>query len=163
MDLLHKCGAASPHGIPTPTHCIVHTIPGGDTPGILAAGVATMLLTGQRPGWTRAHRAMAGFRLREHQLVGCRVTLRGNGLWNYIHRFMDMSIPRGRAFVALSSWDTHGVWSIGYQDLLLFPELEHIWDLVTVVGGVDIHMCSTPSHRNMIMCLWSAYLPVKKG
>lgn len=163
MDLLHKCGASSPHGLPNPTHCVVHTMPGGDVPGIIAAGVAVMLLTGQRPGWTRAHRAMAGFRLREHQLVGCRVTLRRRSLWGYLHRCVDMSLPRDRGFGGGLSWDTHGVWSMGCQDLLLFPELECIWNSITGVGGLDIHMCSTRSQRGLAMCLWSAYLPVKTG
>jgi large subunit ribosomal protein L5 len=161
MDILHKCGVESPHALPTPTHCIVHTMPGGDVATILAGGVATTLLTGQRPGWTRAHRAMAGFRLREHQLLGCRVTLRGTLLWRYIHRYMEMSLPRDRGFVGLVSWDTHGVWSMGCQDLLLFPELEHMWHSITGVGGLDIHMCSTSTHRERTMCLWSAYVPVK--
>ena len=163
MDLLYKCNASSPHTIPRPSHCILHTMPGGDTPRILAGGVAPMFLTGQQPGWTRAHKAMAGFRLREHQLLGCRVILRGRILWNYIYGFVDMSLPRRRVFVALSSWDTHGVWSMGCQDLVLFPQLEHIWDRITGVGGIDIHMCSTTSYKDIAMCLWSAYLPVKTG
>lgn len=164
QDMMLKAHTASPHTTPKPTLIHLHTSPGGDINVVLASGSILTMISGQRPKWTRARAAMAGFKLREGQLLGCKVSLRNLYMWNFLQKLVDISWVQNREYtgIHMSSFDTHGQFSIGCKDLLMFPELKHLWDIVPGVDGLNINFLSSSSSRSINICLWSALqLPVK--
>ncbi len=96
------------------------------------------LITGQKPVVTRAKKAIAGFRLRENQPVGCKVTLRGKNMYNFLDKLISIALPRVRDFRGLSqkSFDGRGNFTLGITEQLIFSEIEY--DNVVKVRGMDI-------------------------
>ena len=164
QDMMLKAHTSSPHTTPKPRMIHLHTSPGGDMNTVVASAGLMTLMSGQHPQWTRARAAMAGFKLREHQLLGCRVSLRHHAMWNFLHKLIDIVWTQHREFSGISahSMNTQGQWSIGTRDIVLFPEIEQVWDMVPGVDGMDMNFVSSSSSHAMNMCLWSALqVPVK--
>ena len=84
------------------------------------------VITGQRPVVTKARKSIAGFKLREGQNVGCKVTLRGEAMYNFLDKLISISLPRVRDFRGLSpkAFDGRGNYTIGIKEQLIFPEIE---------------------------------------
>jgi large subunit ribosomal protein L5 len=95
-------------------------------------------ITGQRPQVTRAKRAVSGFRLRENMEIGCRVTLRGQRMYEFLDRLISIALPRIRDFRGVNprSFDGHGNYSLGLTEQQVFPEIDP--DKVTFVQGMDV-------------------------
>ena len=95
-------------------------------------------ITGQKPVVTIARKSIAGFRLREGMRIGCKVTLRGNRMYEFLDRLISLALPRVRDFRGLSTtaFDGHGNYSIGLSEQLVFPELNP--DKFTRVQGMNI-------------------------
>jgi large subunit ribosomal protein L5 len=95
-------------------------------------------ITGQRPQVTRAKRAVSGFRLRENMEIGCRVTLRGQRMYEFLDRLISIALPRIRDFRGVNprSFDGHGNYSLGLTEQQVFPEIDP--DKMTFVQGMDI-------------------------
>jgi large subunit ribosomal protein L5 len=95
-------------------------------------------VTGQRPVVTRAKRSEAGFKLRAGTPIGCKVTLRGDRMYEFLDRFLNMALPRIRDFkgVPAKSFDGRGNYSLGVREQLIFPEIKY--DKVDAVRGMDI-------------------------
>ena len=95
-------------------------------------------ITGQRPQVTRAKKAISGFRLREGQEIGCRVTLRGRRMYEFLDRLISIALPRIRDFRGVNpkSFDGHGNYSLGLSEQMVFPEIDP--DKVTFTQGMDI-------------------------
>jgi large subunit ribosomal protein L5 len=95
-------------------------------------------ITGQRPQITRAKQAISGFRLREGQEIGCRVTLRGRRMYEFLDRLISIALPRIRDFRGVNpkSFDGHGNYSLGLSEQMVFPEIDP--DKVTFTQGMDI-------------------------
>jgi large subunit ribosomal protein L5 len=95
-------------------------------------------ITGQRPQVTKARKAVSGFRLRENQEIGCRVTLRGRRMYEFLDRLISVALPRIRDFRGVNpkSFDGHGNYSLGLSEQLVFPEIDP--DKVTFTQGMDI-------------------------
>ena len=95
-------------------------------------------ITGQQPAVTRAKKSIAGFKLREGQAIGCKVTLRGDRMWEFLDRLLATAIPRVRDFRGLNpnSFDSHGNYSMGITEQLIFPEIDY--DKVDRTRGMDI-------------------------
>ena len=89
-----------------------------------AVGALT-LISGQKPIVTRARKSIAGFRLREGMSIGCKVTLRGSRMYEFLDRLISLALPRVRDFRGLSAgaFDGHGNYSLGLSEQLVFPEL----------------------------------------
>lgn len=107
--------------------------------GILDGAVDDLtLITGQKPAITRAKKSIAGFKLREGNAIGCKVTLRGNRMWEFYDRLVSLAIPRIRDFRGLSprSFDGHGNYTFGVTEQLIFPEISY--DQVNQIRGMDI-------------------------
>ena len=87
-------------------------------------------ITGQSPVKTQAKKSIAGFKIREGQVVGLMVTLRGNRMYDFLQKFINVALPRVRDFKGLSkeSFDGHGNYSIGIKEQIVFPETtkEHL-------------------------------------
>jgi large subunit ribosomal protein L5 len=95
-------------------------------------------ITGQQPQVTRAKKAVSGFRLREGNEIGCRVTLRGRRMYEFLDRLISIALPRIRDFRGVNpkSFDGHGNYSLGLTEQGVFPEIDP--DKVTFVQGMDV-------------------------
>ena len=102
-----------------------------------------MAITGQKPVITKAHKSIAGFKIREGQNIGCKVTLRGENMYNFLDKLIAVSLPRVRDFRGLSpkAFDGRGNYTIGLKEQLVFPEIE--FDDVVKVRGMDIVLVTT--------------------
>lgn len=101
------------------------------------------LITGQKPLITRAKKSIAGFRLREGMPIGCKVTLRGDRMYDFLDKLVSVSLPRVRDFrgVSKNAFDGRGNYTLGIKEQLIFPEIDY--DLVNKVRGMDIVIVTT--------------------
>jgi len=95
-------------------------------------------ITGQRPLVTKARRSIAGFKIREGQMIGAKVTLRGDRMWEFLDRLVSIALPRIRDFRGLApkGFDGHGNFTFGLTEQLVFPEIDY--DKIEKVRGMDI-------------------------
>lgn len=100
-------------------------------------------ITGQKPIITRAKKSIASFKLREGNPIGVKVTLRGNRMWDFLDRLMNIAMPRQRDFrgVSPNSFDGRGNYTIGLSEQLVWPEI--IYDKVDKVRGMEINIVTT--------------------
>ena len=111
---------------------------------LLDAAVADLAtITGQRPVVTKARKSVAGFKLREGQAIGAKVTLRGDRMWEFLDRLIAIAIPRIRDFRGLNgrAFDGNGNYTLGLTEQLIFPEIDY--DKVAKVRGMDITVVTT--------------------
>ena len=101
------------------------------------------IITGQQPCITRAKKSIAGFHVREGQAIGCKVTLRGDRMWDFLDRLICVAIPRIRDFRGISakSFDGRGNFSMGVTEQLIFPEID--FDKIDRTRGMDITIVTT--------------------
>lgn len=102
-----------------------------------------MIITGQRPVVTKAKKSIAGFKLRAGMSIGCKVTLRGDRMYEFADRVINVALPRVRDFRGVSpkSFDGRGNYSLGIKEQLIFPEIEY--DKIDKVRGMDIVFVTT--------------------
>ena len=100
-------------------------------------------ITGQRPLITRSRKAVSGFRLREGVEIGCKVTLRGRRMYEFLDRLITLALPRVRDFRGLNpkAFDGHGNYSLGLSEQVVFPEVNP--DKVTNTQGMDVVLVTT--------------------
>jgi large subunit ribosomal protein L5 len=121
-------------------------------------------ISGQKPIVTKARRSIAGFKLREGQSIGAKVTLRGDRMWEFLDRLITVAIPRVRDFRGLSStaWDGRGNYTFGVNEQVIFPEIDY--DKVDQVRGMDITIVTTATTDDAGRALLEAYgFPFKRG
>src|SRR6266540_3859689 len=101
------------------------------------------VITGQKPLVTRAKKSIAGFKLREGNAIGAKVTLRGDRMWEFYDRLVSVAIPRIRDFRGLNprSFDGRGNYTFGITEQLIFPEIDY--DKIDTVRGMDITIVTT--------------------
>jgi large subunit ribosomal protein L5 len=115
-----------------------------DNRGVLEKVVADItVITGQKPIITKAKKSIAGFKLREGNAIGVKVTLRGDQMWEFFDRLVTLAIPRIRDFRGLSprSFDGRGNYTLGVTEQLIFPEIDY--DKVDASRGMDITIVTT--------------------
>jgi len=100
-------------------------------------------ITGQRPVVTKAKKSIATFKLREGQAIGCKVTLRGQRMYEFLDKLVTISLPRVRDFrgVSKNAFDGRGNYTLGIKEQLIFPEIN--FDKVTKVRGMDVVIVTT--------------------
>jgi large subunit ribosomal protein L5 len=100
-------------------------------------------IAGQKPVVTKARKAIAGFKIREGQALGCMVTLRGNRMYEFLDRFVTVALPRVRDFRGISgrSFDGRGNYNVGVKEQIIFPEVEY--DKVDALRGLNISITTT--------------------
>lgn len=111
---------------------------------LLDAAVADLTaITGQKPVVTKAKKSIAGFHVREGQSIGCKVTLRGENMYNFMDKLISISLPRVRDFRGISpkAFDGRGNYTLGIKEQLIFSEIEY--DNVVKVRGMDIVFVTT--------------------
>ena len=121
------------------------------------------LITGQKPVATKAKKAIAGFKLREGQAIGCKVTLRGENMYNFLDKLISITLPRVRDFRGVSNkaFDGRGNYTLGLTEQLIFPEIE--FDNVVKVRGMDIVIVTTAKTNEEAYDLLKGFgMPFKK-
>ena len=111
---------------------------------LLEAACAELeLITGAKPVITKAKKSIAGFKLREGQAIGCKVTLRGENMWTFVEKLIRISLPRVRDFRGVSSkaFDGRGNYTLGIKEQIIFPEIEY--DNIVRSRGMDIVFVTT--------------------
>lgn len=114
-------------------------------------------LSGQKAVVTKARKSVAGFKIREGFPIGCKVTLRGERMWDFFDRLVQIAIPRVRDFRGLSpkSFDGRGNYSMGVREQIIFPEIEY--DKVDRVRGLDITISTSAESDEEGRALLSAF------
>jgi large subunit ribosomal protein L5 len=118
-----------------------------ENPKALDAAVSDIIqITGQKPIVTKAKKAIANFKLREGMLNGIKVTLRGEKMWSFLDRLMNIVLPRVRDFRGISpnSFDGRGNYSLGLREQLIFPEIEY--DKIDKIRGMEITVVTTATN-----------------
>ena len=121
------------------------------------------IITGQKPVATRAKKSIAGFKLREGQAIGCKVTLRGENMYNFLDKLISITLPRVRDFRGISNkaFDGRGNYTLGLTEQLIFPEIEY--DDVVKVRGMDIvFVTSAKTDAEALDLLQGFGMPFKK-
>ena len=100
-------------------------------------------ITGQKPVICRAKKAIANFKLREGNIIGVKVTLRGETMYEFLDRFFNIALPRVRDFRGINpnSFDGRGNYSVGIKEQLIFPEIEY--EKIDAIRGMDINFVTT--------------------
>ena len=139
----------------------------GDATGnskLLDAAVADLAkISGQKPVITRAKKSIAGFKVREGQAIGCKVTLRGENMYNFMDKLVSIALPRVRDFRGVSSkaFDGRGNYTMGIKEQLIFSEIDY--DNVVKVRGMDIVFVTTAKSNEEAFDLLSELgIPFKK-
>jgi len=120
------------------------------------------LIAGQKAIITKARKSIAGFKLREGQPVGVKVTLRGENMYNFMEKLIKVSLPRVRDFrgISANAFDGHGNYTLGIKEQLIFPEIEY--DNVYKVRGMDIIFVTTAESNDEARALLKAFgMPFK--
>lgn len=114
-------------------------------------------ITGQKAVITKAKNSIAGFKLREGQAIGAKVTLRGEAMYNFMEKLIKVSLPRVRDFrgVSKTAFDGKGNYTLGIKEQLIFPEIEY--DNVVKVRGMDIVFVTTAETNDEAFALLKAF------
>ena len=120
-------------------------------------------IAGQKPLITKARKSVAGFKIREGYPIGCKVTLRGERMWDFFERLISIAVPRIRDFRGLNpkSFDGRGNYSMGVREQIIFPEIDY--DKLDRIRGLDITITTSASSDEEAQALLSAFnFPFRK-
>jgi large subunit ribosomal protein L5 len=136
-----------------------------DNPKALDAAASDLSqITGQKPIITKARKSIANFKLREGRQIGMKVTLRGEKMWSFVDRLMNIVLPRVRDFRGVSpdSFDGRGNYTLGLREQLIFPEIEY--DKIDKVRGLEITInTSARTDEQAVALLQMLGMPFRKG
>ena len=144
--LMEKYHYASVMQVPHIEKIVINVGVGDETSNakLLDDSVAELAqITGQKPVITRAKKSIASFKLREGQAIGCKVTLRGERMYEFLDKLISISLPRVRDFRGISknAFDGRGNYTLGVKEQLIFPEIDY--DKIGKLRGMDIVMVTT--------------------
>jgi len=136
-----------------------------DNPKALEAAVNDLtIITGQKPVVTAAKKAISNFKLREGRQIGVKVTLRGEKMWAFLDRLINIALPRVRDFrgVSADAFDGRGNYTLGLQEQLIFPEIQY--DKIDKVRGMEVSIVTTAKDDEQARLLLSKFgMPFRKG
>ena len=131
---------------------------------VMDAATADMAkITGQKPAVTKAKKSVATFKVRDGQAIGCKVTLRGDRMYEFLDRLVSIAIPRIRDFRGIStrSFDGRGNYSLGVKEQIIFPEIQY--DQIDQLRGMDITITTTAKDNKQGKALLDAFnFPFRK-
>ncbi|MBE8954192.1 MAG: 50S ribosomal protein L5 [Quinella sp. 2Q5] len=115
----------------------------GNAKALESAIADLTIIAGQKPVITRARKSLAAWKLRQGMAIGCKVTLRGRRMYEFLDKFMNIALPRVRDFrgVSRKSFDGRGNYAVGVKEQLIFPEIEY--DKIDKIRGMDIIVVTT--------------------
>ena len=166
-DLMKQLELTNPMQVPTIEKIVINMGVGRATQqaSLLDGAVADLTaISGQKPLITKSRIAIASFKLREDQAIGCKVTMRGDRMWEFFDRLLSVAIPRIRDFRGLSgkSWDGNGNYTFGLTEQLAFIEVRI--DQVDVPRGMDITIVTSANSDLAGKALLDAFgFPFRKG
>ncbi|MBE6464032.1 MAG: 50S ribosomal protein L5 [Eggerthellaceae bacterium] len=113
------------------------------------------IITGQQPCICRARKSIAGFKIREGMAIGCKVTLRGDRMWEFLDRLLSTALPRVRDFrgIPRTSFDGRGNYSLGITEQLIFAEIDY--DKIDRTRGMDITFVTTADNDEAALALFT--------
>src|SRR5580692_7444909 len=129
-----------------------------DDKKVITAAVGDLeKIAGQKPVITLARKSIAGFKVREDWPIGCKVTLRGQRMYEFLDRLISIALPRVRDFRGLSirSFDGRGNYSLGFKEQIVFPEIEY--DKIDAIRGLDITITTTAGSDKEARALLEAF------
>ncbi len=153
--------------VPSPQKVVINIGLGEamDNPKALEAAVADMTsISGQKPIVTKARKSIANFKLREGRAIGAKVTLRGERMWAFLDRLMNIVLPRVRDFRGVSpdAFDGRGNYTLGLREQLIFPEIEY--DKIDKIRGMEITIVTNaPSDDQAAAMREMLGMPFRKG
>jgi large subunit ribosomal protein L5 len=152
-NLKTKLGYTNPHQVPRLEKIVVTSCMGKAPDRKVAVDDAVTeisKITGQKPSITFSKKAVANFKLREGEALGARVTLRGTQMWEFLHRFINITAPNIRDFRGISSksFDGRGNYSLGIREQIIFPEINY--DKVDKIKGMTITITTTTTTINAL-------------
>jgi len=165
--LREQLGLGNVMQVPTLEKIVINMGVGRATqqPSLLEGAVADLtVIAGQKPVVTKAKHSIAGFKLREGQSIGAKVTLRGDRMWEFLDRLISIAIPRIRDFRGLSAtaWDGRGNYTFGLNDQTVFPEIDY--DKIDTPRGMDITIVTTATDDAAGKALLDAFgFPFRQG
>lgn len=131
---------------------------------IKAANVELATITGQKPKINQARKSVANFKIREGMPVGLKVTLRGERMWEFYDRLVNVALPRVRDFrgVSTKSFDGRGNYNLGIKEQIIFPEIDY--DKITRIQGMDINfITSAETDEEALELLRQLNMPFKRS
>jgi len=134
-----------------------------DSKFIEAAVKDLEIITGQKPVVTKAKKSIAGFKLREGQVIGCKVTLRGENMYNFMEKLIKVALPRVRDFRGINpkAFDGKGNYTLGIKEQIIFPEIEY--DNILKIRGMDIVFVTTAKTNEEAYALLAGFgMPFRK-
>src|SRR6187551_2855230 len=145
-ELVKEFGYANPMQVPRLDKVVLNIGVGegvADSKKVTAAAADLALIAGQKPVITKARKSIAAFKLREGMPIGCMVTLRGDRMYEFFDRLVNVSLPRVRDFrgVSAKSFDGRGNYTLGIHDQLIFPEIDY--NKVDKAKGMNINITTT--------------------
>jgi len=129
-----------------------------ENPKAMEAAVADLMaITGQKPVVTKARKSISNFKLREGRAIGAKVTLRGDKMWSFLDRLLNIVLPRVRDFRGVSdeAFDGHGNYTLGLREQLIFPEIEY--DKIDALRGMNISITTTAKTDGEAKALLAAF------
>ena len=158
--LTEQFGYSNPMQVPTLDKVVLNMGVGeavNDRKKVELAAADLALIAGQKPIVTHSRMAIATFKLREGQAIGCKVTLRKARMYEFLDRLITIALPRVRAFRGLNpkSFDGRGNYTLGIKEHIVFPEID--FDKVTDVWGMDITVCTTARSDDEARALLTAF------
>ena len=136
-----------------------------DNPKALDEAVRDLkTITGQQPVVTKAKKSIANFKLREGRAIGAKVTLRGDQMWSFFDRLVNVALPRVRDFRGISpdAFDGRGNYTLGLQEQLIFPEINY--DDVETIRGMEISIVTSAENDDQARALLTKFgMPFRKG
>ncbi|MBQ1305949.1 MAG: 50S ribosomal protein L5 [Erysipelotrichales bacterium] len=135
-----------------------------DNPKALEEAVAELTqISGQKPIITKAKKSIANFKIRENMSIGCKVTLRGERMYDFMDKLFNISLPRVRDFrgVSKTAFDGRGNYTLGVKEQLIFPEINY--DKVAIIRGMDVVFVTTAKTNEEAKALLTALgMPFEK-
>jgi large subunit ribosomal protein L5 len=159
-DLIAKFGYKSPMEVPRLTKITLNmgVSEAVADKKVMDNAVADLTkIAGQKPVVTKARKAIAGFKIREGQAIGCMVTLRGVQMYEFLDRFVTVALPRVRDFRGISgrAFDGRGNYNIGVKEQIIFPEIEY--DKVDALRGLNISITTTAKNDEEAKALLAGF------
>jgi len=144
--LMKELGFTNPMQVPTLKKVVVNvtTKEAVQNPKVLDSALAELTtITGQKPVITRARKSIATYKLRENMPIGVMVTLRGERMWHFVSKLVNIALPRVRDFKGVSgkAFDGRGNYALGITEQIIFPEIDY--DKMERVMGMNIVICTT--------------------
>ena len=164
--MVEKFGYKNPMAVPKLTKIVINMGVGEasqDKKKIEGAVENLTAIAGQKPNVTKSRKAIANFKLREGQMVGCSVTLRKSRMYEFLDRLVNVALPRVRDFRGLNarSFDGAGNYNMGLKEQIVFPEINY--DKIDKVRGMNITICTTAKTDEEALALLEGFeMPFQK-